>query len=53
MKLSGNMAKKCGHCNKKTSLPYEYEWSCISRGCKIMKTKHELSKSQRKKNKFH
>ena len=45
--------KKCGHCLRKFLLPYEYEWTCISCGCNIIKTKHELSKIQRKKNKFH
>ena len=42
-------AKNCGHCNRKTLLPYEYEWTCISCGYNIKKRKHELSKIQRKK----
>ena len=42
-------AKRCGHCNRNTLLPYEYEWTCISCGYNINKCKHELSKIQRKK----
>ena len=45
-------AKRCGHCNRNTLLPYEYEWTCISCGYKINKRKHELSKIQRKKTSF-
>ena len=48
-----NYAKRCGHCNRNTLLPYEYEWTCISCGYSINKRKHELSKIQRKKNKFY
>ena len=44
--------KKCGHCLRITLLPYEYEWTCISCGCKVIKTKLELSKVQRKKINF-
>ena len=25
-------AKKCGHCNSNTLLPYEYEFICVSCG---------------------
>ena len=40
------------YCKRKTLPPYEYEFSCLS--CEFNKTKkHELSKFQRKKNKFH
>ena len=46
-------AKKCGHCNRNTSLPYEYNFTCFSCGLNVNKRKHELSKTQRKKNKFH
>ena len=42
-------AKNCGHCNRNTLLPYEYEWSCFSRNYVVSKRKHELSKIQRKK----
>ena len=42
-------AKNCGHCNRNTLLPYEYEWSCFSCGYNVIKRKHELSKIQRKK----
>ena len=41
--------KNCGHCNRKTLLPYEYEWTCFSCGYNVNKRKHELSKMQRKK----
>ena len=41
--------KRCGHCNRNMSLPYEYEWSCFGCGYNINKRKHELSKIQRKK----
>ena len=46
-------AKNCGHCNRNTLLPYEYEWSCFSCDYVVSKRKNELSKRQRKKNKFH
>ena len=42
-------AKQCGHCLRNTLLPYEYEFSCISCGYNVIKRKHELTKSQRKK----
>ena len=45
--------KHCGHCNRKTLLPYEYEFTCFSCGYNVIKGKHELSKTQRKKIKFH
>ena len=41
-------AKKCGHCNRNTLLPYEYEFTCLSFGYNVNKRKHELSKRQRK-----
>ena len=44
--------KNCGHCNRKTLLPYEFEWSCFSCGYNKNKQKHELSKIQRKKINF-
>ena len=47
-----NYAKCCGHCNRNTLLPYEYEFSCIECGYNINKRKHELSKIQRKKINF-
>ena len=46
-------AKKCGHCNRNTLLPYEYEYTCFSCGYNVNKRKNELSKIQRKKNKFY
>ena len=42
-------AKRCRHCSGNTLLPYEYEWTCFSCGYNVMKRKHELSKTQRKK----
>ena len=42
-------AKRCGHCNRNTLLPYEYEFTCFSCGYIVIKRKHELSKIQRKK----
>ena len=27
----------CGHCNRNTLLPYEYEFICISRGYNVNK----------------
>ena len=41
--------KRCGHCNRNTLLPYEFEFICFSCGYKLNKCKHELSKLQRKK----
>ena len=43
-------AKNCGHCNRNSLLPSEYEWTCLSCGFNIIKRKNELSKIQRKKN---
>ena len=45
-------AKNCGHCNRKTLLPYEYEFTCFSCGFNVSKRKNELSKIQRKKINF-
>ena len=44
--------KRCGHCNRNTLLPYEYEWSCFSCNYVVSKRKNELSKIQRKKINF-
>ena len=41
--------KQCGHCNRNTLLPYDYEFTCFSCGYIVIKRKHELSKIQRKK----
>ena len=46
-------AKRCGHCNRNTLLPYEYEGSCFSCNYVVSKRKNEVSKIQRKKNKFY
>ena len=45
-------SKQCGHCNRKTLLQYEKEWSCISCGYNVIKRKHEFPKIQRKKINF-
>ena len=45
-------AKKCGHCNRNSLLPYEYEWICLSCNYNVIKRKNELSKIQRKKINF-
>ena len=44
--------KHCGHCNRNTFLPYEYDFTCFSCGYNVIKGKHELSKIQRNKNNF-
>ena len=44
--------KRCGHSNRNTSLPYEYEFTCFACGFNLNKRNHELSKIQRKKIKF-
>ena len=46
-------AKRCGHCNQNTLLPYEDDFTCVSCGYIVNKRKHELSKIQRNKNKFY
>ena len=38
--------KRCGHCNRNTLLPYEYEWICFSCNYNVIKRKRELSKLQ-------
>ena len=45
-------AKKCGHCNRNTLLPYEYEYTCFLCGNNVIKRKNKLSKIQRKKINF-
>ena len=45
--------KKCLHCNRNTLLPYENEFTCLSCGFNVIKRKHELSKIQKKENKFY
>ena len=48
-----NYGKRCGHCNRNTLLPYEYEFTCTACGYIVSKRKHELSKKQRTKMKFY
>ena len=45
-------AKHCGHCNRNTLFPSEYEWSCFSCNYVVSKRKNELSEIQRKKINF-
>ena len=45
-------AKRCGHCNRNTLLPYEYEWTCFSCNYNVTKRKHGFTKIQRKKINF-
>ena len=57
MELTGDeiirkYAKNCGHCNRNTILPSEYEFTCIACGYNVSKRKHEFSKIQRKKTNF-
>ena len=40
-------------CSRKTLLPYGYEFTCFTCGYNVIKRKHDLSKIQRKKNKFY
>ena len=47
-----NFAKRCGHCNRNTLLPYEYEFTCIVCGYNVNKRKNAISKIQRKKINF-
>ena len=50
--IIGKYGEQCGHCNRNTLLPYEYEWTCISCGFNLIKRKHELAKIQRKRINF-
>ena len=45
-------AKRCGHCNRNTLLPYECEFTCIVCGYIVSKRKHELSKIHGRKINF-
>ena len=46
-------AKHCGHCNRNTLIPYDFEITCDACGYNVIKRKHELSKNQRKKDNFY
>ena len=50
--INKKYAKNCGHCNRNTLLPYDYEFTCIACGYNVNKRKHELCKSQRKQINF-
>ena len=45
--FSEKYSKECGHCNRKTLIPIEYEFTCISCGYIVIK-KNEVSKFQKK-----
>ena len=45
-------AKRCGHCNRNTLLPCEYDLTCFSCGFCVSKRKHKLSKIHWKKINF-
>ena len=45
--------KQCESWSRNTLFPYEYEFNWCSCGYNVIKRKHELSKIQRKKNKFY
>ena len=47
-----NYGKQCGHCNRNTLRPYEYELTFVACGYVVIKRKHKLSKIQCKKIKF-
>ena len=51
-KIIQKYTKRCGHCNRNTLLPSEYEFTCFLCGYNVNKRKHELSKIQRKKINF-
>ena len=44
--------KHCGHCNRNTLLPNEYQFTCIVCRYNVNKRKHELTKIERKKINF-
>ena len=50
--INKKYAKRCGHCNRSTFLPNEYEFTCFSCGYNVIKRKHELPKIQRKRRNF-
>ena len=46
-------AKKCGYNGQNLFFPNEYENSCISCNCNMIKRKNELSEISRRKSKHH
>ena len=44
--------KQCGHYNRNTLLPNEFEWTCISCGINLIKRKHDSLKFNEKKINF-
>ena len=51
-KMFGKYAKRCGHYNRNTLLPYEYDFTYIVCGYNVNKRKRELSEIQSKKINF-
>ena len=45
-------AKYCGYFLRSVLFPYEYELTCFSCRCHVIKRKHELFKIQRKRINF-
>ena len=39
----------CKHCDRNKLLPFEYESTCFGCGYNLIKRKHDLSKSSKKK----
>ena len=52
MKLVKSMLNNADTAYKKTLLPYEYEFTCISCGNNVIKQKHEPTEMQQKKINF-
>ena len=50
--VNEKFAIECSHCVRNMSLPYEYEYTCISRRHNVVKRKYELSKIQRQRKYF-
>ena len=44
--------KHCGHCNRNTLLPYEYEFTCLSCGYNVNKANMNSRKYNEKKINF-
>ena len=47
--INEKFAKQCGHCNRKTLLPCEYEFICVSCGFNLLKENMNSLKFNEKK----
>ena len=47
--FSEKYGKQCMDGLRWTLLPLDYEWSCLSCGCNVMKRKNEITEMRRKK----